>query len=366
MEITHQIAFPPTLLDQSPIEKLNYFKSITVPHRYLQTALDQLLLALHEPADSSVFFIVGPTGVGKTTLRKRAEKLLLEAFLSELQAHPGQIAVASVEAIPIEQGKFSHRDYYIRALESLNEVLSVYKSCYQLETVLDPIHSSKSSAALRRALESTFHHRRVKAFMIDEAQHLLMMAGGRQMLQQMNWIKSMANITSTPHVLFGTYELLNCAQLSGQLSRRSEDIHLPRYHLDHSEDVAEFVRVIQTFQQHLPLSQAPALHHRYEYLMKGSLGCIGILKAWLMKALRNALAQESKTLTLQHLQANAYSMSRLKQLQEEAEMGERRLSATQASPLAEEVESMPKTLKHQSRVGKRHPKRDPVGVANHE
>lgn len=57
-----------------------------------------------------------------------------------------------------------------------------------------------------------------------------MMAGGHQMLQQMNWIKSIANITNTTHVLFGTYELLNCCSLSGQLSRRSEDIHLPRYH----------------------------------------------------------------------------------------------------------------------------------------
>lgn len=39
--------------------------------------------------------------------------------------------------------------------------------------------------------------------------HLLMMAGGHQMLQQMNWIKSIANLTNTVHILFGTYELLN-------------------------------------------------------------------------------------------------------------------------------------------------------------
>lgn len=64
--MTKQPSFPLELLGKSPAEKLRYFKGITVPHQRLQLALDQLLLNLREPADISVFFVFGPTGVGKT------------------------------------------------------------------------------------------------------------------------------------------------------------------------------------------------------------------------------------------------------------------------------------------------------------
>lgn len=179
---------------------------------------------------------------------------------------------------------------------------------------------------------------------------------------------SIANITNTAHVLFGTYELLNCCSLSGQLSRRSEDIHLPRYHNDITEDVTEFIKVIQTFQLHLPLPQESTLIHWYEYLFDYSNGCVGILKTWLIKALRNALTEESKTLTLKHLKLSEYSPSRRKLLREEALAGERRCQneTSFATPCMTQTKINQIDSKQQpSRkrcVGKRHPKRDPVGV----
>ncbi|WP_228061375.1 hypothetical protein [[Phormidium] sp. LEGE 05292] len=92
------------------------------------------------------------------------------------------------------------------------------------------------------------------------------------MLHQINWIKSIANLTGTVHILFGTYELLNCPPLNGQVGRRSEDIHIPRYHADEAEDVAEFRKIISTFQRHLPLHSEPNLEQHYEYLLEGSVG----------------------------------------------------------------------------------------------
>lgn len=70
-------------------------------------------------------------------------------------------------------------------------------------------------------------------------------------------ILSIANLTGTIHILFGTYELLNCPTLNGQVGRRSEDIHLSPYYADQPEDVAEFIRVTNTFQRHLPLQKEP-------------------------------------------------------------------------------------------------------------
>ena len=42
-------------------------------------------------------------------------------------------------------------------------------------------------------------------------------------------IKSTASRAQTVHVLIGTYELLAFRNLSGQLSRRSVDLHFSRY-----------------------------------------------------------------------------------------------------------------------------------------
>ena len=95
--------------------------------------------------------------------------------------------------------------------------------------------------------------------MVDEAQHLLMMSGGKQMLHQMNWLKSIANLTGTVHILWGTDELLNCSTLNGQVGRRSEDIHLTPYEADQTEDKSEFIKVIRTLQSHLLLLQTKVL-----------------------------------------------------------------------------------------------------------
>lgn len=124
--------FPEELLLQSSQIKTSYFKSITVPHKKLKTALDNLLINVLEPADTLVFLVFGVTGVGKTTLRLRLEKLLLEEFLLDLHNNLGQIAVAGLEAIPAERGNFSYKDYYTRALEALKEVLVEYKVNYGL------------------------------------------------------------------------------------------------------------------------------------------------------------------------------------------------------------------------------------------
>ncbi len=83
---TQSQSFPEELLLQSNEIKTNYFKNITIPHKKLKEALDVLLINILEPADTLVFLVFGVTGVGKTTLRLRIEKMLLDEFLpSETQ-----------------------------------------------------------------------------------------------------------------------------------------------------------------------------------------------------------------------------------------------------------------------------------------
>jgi AAA domain len=376
MVSTDSRPFPLTLLSQPIAERLAYFQHITVPHQKLRRALTTLLMNIEAPLDLSVFFVVGPAGVGKTTLRRRAEKLLLEGALPTMSHVSSWLPVAAIEAVPAEKGTFSYKDYYLRVLEALNPLhpqerkegedidLRVNSSLYYY-----PGFQGKNPDTLRRILEQAMKRHQLKAFMIDEAQHLVMVAGGKQMLHQMNWLKSMANLTETIHVLFGTYDLLNCCTLSGQVSRRSDDIHLARYLPEESEDIEEFRRVIQTFQEHLPLLEEPNLIQYQDYLLDYSIGCVGILNTWLTKSLRMALAEEAKTLDLQHLQQNEYSSARRKQIQHEAESGEKRWQKQMTKGRAVKNELTDST-NHKPASASPHPgqrlaKRDPVGANPH-
>src|SRR5207249_10727352 len=147
---------------------------------------------------------------------------------------------------------------YQRALRSLEEPLIRHKiGPYGQDP---PTFTSRTSGAeLRYALEQALRFRRPAAVMIDEAQHLTKMASGRKLSDQLDSLKSLANLTGCVHVLIGTYGLLPCRNLSAQLSRRSIDIHFRRYRADDPKDVEAFQRVIFSFQRQLPLAEEPQL-----------------------------------------------------------------------------------------------------------
>ena len=81
-------AFPPDLLEQSPEARLDYFKSFTIAHPLLREADAALKQAIQEPTGWSLIFVYGPTGVGKTTLRRRVEKHMRESMVEALRQDP--------------------------------------------------------------------------------------------------------------------------------------------------------------------------------------------------------------------------------------------------------------------------------------
>lgn len=98
------------------------------------------------------------------------------------------------------------------------------------------------------------------------------------------------------HLLAGTYDLLGITKLGAQLSRRSKKIHFPRYQADNAEDFNEFKKLLRTFQKYLPLREEPDLVSHTDYFYDQCLGCIGMLKAWLYRALAAALEQNQYTI----------------------------------------------------------------------
>ncbi|MBD2449174.1 ATP-binding protein [Nostoc sp. FACHB-152] len=373
-------AFPLELLTQPATERLAYFKEKTVAHPRLQEVNEILMRTIAEPAGASFIFVYGPSGIGKTTLRLRVEQKLTELALAKLESDRGRVPAVGIEAMAPESRYFNWKEYYTRALIALEEPLIDYKFDYGVRGISRDnfgkinVESKVVAPALRRALENALIHRHPDVFFVDEAQHFGKVASGYKLQDQLDCLKSLANMTGILHCLLGTYELLTFRNLSGQLSRRSVDIHFRRYCADNPEDVQAFKSVLLTFQQHMPLAETPDLVSHWEYFYERTLGCVGILKDWLRRVLKDALAREATTITVKDLQKCELSVAQCQKMFKDIQEGERQLSETEqdvqdlrsALGLGEKPivlpEETPKTSRPPGKVGKRKPKRDPIGV----
>jgi len=385
--------FPPDVLRHPVAERLAYFKAYTVAHPTLVAADATLGQLLREPAGASLVFLFGPTGVGKTTLRRRIEQRLCAEALPELERERGRLAVVGMEAVAPDSGTFRWRDYYVRALVALEAPLlgsapllspdGTDRATDRPSTLLHRIATTE----VRRALEQALRQRRPTAFLIDEAQHLTKMASGRRFQDQVDCLKSLASLTETVHVLIGTYDLLAFRDLNAQLRRRSVDIHLPRYQAESVADRRAFQSVLWAFQRHLPLAAEPDLLREWAFCYERSIGCVGILKEWLTRCLVAVLESGEATLTSPQLHRWAPAPAQCLKLLAEARDGEAQLVEPPQSsarlrlglglaplpdgPRARRADAtgaqLPVGTRRRSdcRVGERQPTRDPVGGDGH-
>ena len=300
-------SFPRELLEQSPSARLAYFKAFTVAHPFLQQADTAIWNALREPAGALLIFIIGPTGVGKTTLLTHIQQRLIQQAQTRLSQDPDHMPVINLYAMAPSARQFRWPDFYTRALMAVSEPLIDYKVDTQ---AVIPIFNEKmgrhvppqlvgDAAMLQRSWEQVLRYRQPGAIFVDEAQHFAKTAGGSRLVDQLDHVKSLAVATQTTHVLAGTYELLVFRNLSAQLSRRSIDVHLPRYRSSVKDELLAFQKVLLTFQRHLPLEEAPDLVHQWKLCYAHTVGCIGLLKDWLTKALWEAWRQGRRPF-LQH------------------------------------------------------------------
>ncbi|MBC8121490.1 MAG: AAA family ATPase [Gemmatimonadaceae bacterium] len=328
--------FPQHLLDATLRERVGYFKNCTVAHHLLKEALESLKEILVAEEVPPLVFLIGPTGAGKTTLLLQLSKILAEAHAKDPGLDPSRIPAVTVEARGPDSGNFSWKDYYVEVLKSLKDAFWEHKLHHRpvpsasVATAVGAVERSRSTRSstseLRAEMEETVKARGVVALLVDEAQHFTKMASGRKWNDQMDAIKSMARFTGTVHVLFGTYELLSLVDLSGQLARRSVEVHLPRYRAEYFDDRKEFKRVLEAFARQMPLSQQPNFEPMWQYLYERTIGCVGTLKDWLVRALGTAIKEEALTLKLEHLKKHELPIPKCLLMLEEAAVGENKMS----------------------------------------
>ncbi|MQA38509.1 AAA family ATPase [Rugamonas aquatica] len=368
--------FPAALLDDSIEARITYFEKLTIAHPALQNAFKQAMGAITGHAAPKVILVAGPTGAGKTTLATHMYRKVREQYATQMESELDLVPVLYGNAIAPNGSSFSWKDFYVRllgrAMEPLidRKVLAPRQLSFFPSDRTSSLHEKTTSDALRRSVEECMRRRRTKVLIIDEAHHVLMVNNPKKLEFQFESLKSLAIETKATIVLIGTYRLLDIRDQSGQLVRRSEIVHFPRYDERTKQDQASFNAVLQTFQNHLPLATHPALgtHAEKFYLYSG--GCVGILKEWLARAYARHLETNNKIFDWDFIKPFALTKKALKTIIEEALVGEQKLSDISEDELEkllkEGLPTIPRANPRTSTrppVGRRAATRDPVGGA---
>ena len=295
--------FPKELLERSIQERIDYFTGQTMAHPHLNKAYQNIINAVYEAPGTSLIFVVGPTGVGKSKLLCRMEQKVIERNLADLEIDRGKIPIFGFESKSPELSQFDWKDFYIRLLEAINEPLIDKKIVYHDKSVNE--HDSKSR--WRKAVESALNNRRPDAFYIDEAHHLAQLSSGQKLKDQPEVLKSLANLGKVKIIPTGTYDLLQLTDLGDQLCRRTKIVHFPRYRASEKDEQEKFIKIVQELEIQLPLHQQPNLTESWQFLYERSLGCVGILKDWLSETLFSVLTKKkpASTISLKDLERTA-------------------------------------------------------------
>ncbi len=373
------------------------FRQKKVAHAKAKACLKRLILLLETARPESIIVLIGPGGVGKSTLLQRLKQHLIDFYGARMESDPGFLPYVSVKAVAGLDGTYNWKDGLTRTLVEAGEILIKSKAINRFEVDLDGESVTRLRALvreeLRRALENLFAHRGVPVLIIDEASAILMGRKGVPPLLQFEILKSLAVCLEKPILLAGAYDLLGILDGTGQLVRRSEVVHFSRYtHKGTTEDLVDdhpalvadlehFRNALHTFLEAIEVEKEADFTQFDEYFLMKSVGCVGNLKDWLERAYAMALDSESKILTLAIIHATEPTNKTLSKLTTEAILGEEKLRDLSDSDLAAlqgwaEVPELPVKVSEGDfgatavkprmprkpiKPGKRGPSRDPIG-----
>lgn len=285
------------VLSFSMEDRLAYFHAVRLTHPNVTTALNELMLMSNPGSGADISLLVGPTGVGKSTLVSALRERILERQKAQMLEDRAMIPVAMAEAPASGERGFSWRIFYQRLGESLQEPLMSRKQ----ETIskegrieVRPVSTSATVAAMRTSIEKALLYRKTSMVVVDEAVHILRNIQGTTLENHMDALKSLANVCGVNMVLVGSYDLLPVLRLSAQVARRTTPIHLRRYLTGEPADEQAFSSVLKKLGTYLPLEEEIDLSPYASDLQRVCIGCVGILKETLSRALAITLLEKGK------------------------------------------------------------------------
>ena len=313
-------------LDRSEVIKLPdamkmlYFFSLQAKHIKLERVAKDLLRLLCPHNEIGILSLVGATGVGKTTLVVH----LINSIIYESKDANDSDSIPLIYIAIAANGEksISWTTIYEKILNKANEILIEKKQSSVNDGKVMSINPRrfKTLAALRESVESMLTNRKVQLLVLDEAVHLLRFGSYSAI---MDTIKSLCDQSQTKILMIGSFDLIDLATDYAQVARRSEILHFERYYKDRNSDRRQFKILVAKLQKCWPCIEVPNFVAISNELLDVSLGCVGLLKALMLGALSQQLANNGKW-HVRMLSKAAKSVKALEKIRIEIENGEKK------------------------------------------
>lgn len=315
--------FPEELLNASSDERMRYFADCFVEHKNLSIAVDTAMRHITSPEPDKLIIVCGPSGIGKREFIREITTRFSEPEVYRLYNIQGNIPVVCVEARAPEEGSFKFSSLWIDALKIMHEIMPGQRvrpedGEEEGRNGQKIIASKLTKADYQYILHRTLFHRQVKAFIINESQHMCRVATEKKANWSLDVIKSLANESETAIILVGTYDILNILQASAnfvdQIHQRTHIVDFARYHEYDPEEIQCFGKTAKRLLNYMPFEEIDRklVDRNWKYLYMYSLGRIGTLKRWFLRAYSYAIEQKAKSLSMDHLEATRNSGNQIK------------------------------------------------------
>lgn len=283
--------YPPGLQHAPAMEKLKFFKNVIIEHDQFDDTIEQLDDHVQSGLKGTMIVLVGPAGVGKSSIGETACSRMNQEFFERFPGDLHTIPAAMIEAWAPESDKFDWQDFYEQLLTVLQvpligATLPEVKRVIAGRELLLPLFSNAGQPTLRelrnRLRRAIKDERRPSMIFVDEASSVLVSPRKERVKRQANTLRSIVNKVETLLVLSGAYDLYDLVLETGQLARRGQVVHMRGY-LKSEHD--SFCRALIALQNSMPLDQSCNLTQHADQLAEQSLRTVGHLKYILLRAL---------------------------------------------------------------------------------
>ena len=361
-------------------KELEEFKRLRIDHPKMLYVQEQAENALMSRDGSFLLLVIGPTHVGKSSLLKRLVYERLERMKQEGLLPDWAVPALYFELIPGDKS-FSWKANIESLLIEQKEILTNFKVEYpdRREGTFSGkppgLSGRPTEHALRRTLENFLHQKKVEFMCLDEAANLLHLGSGKRLRHQADFLKSIANRSRAKIILGGSFDVYPLIGQTAQLSSRSEIVNFDRYDPSDESDQEAFFGILCTFESFLPFPEKENTLTPYlSLLMENSVGCVGLLKKVLDRAVTRSLAVGDPRITEESLMKNLNSKLLVDQALKEVESGHEimkeflgggspeRLSIGQRLPSLPALSESSGKKVGRRKPGERNPTRDKVGM----
>lgn len=284
--------YPPGLADGPADVKLQFFKDAIIEHQLFNESIEQIGDFVKSGLKGTMVVLVGPAGVGKSSLGESACSKMNKAFFEQYPHDMHTIPAAIVEAWGPEFDRFDWYDFYELLLHVLQAPL-VEATLPEVKRVIAgraieiPLVSSNCAPTirtLRQRLRRVVVDRNPSMLFVDEASNILVAPRQERVKRQANTLRSIVNKVQTLLVLSGAYDLFDLVLQSGQLARRGQVVHFRAYV---RSEVEAFCKALIAMQNCMPMKKQCDLTKYADILAEQSLLTVGHLKYILLRALKD-------------------------------------------------------------------------------